>query len=173
MKQMCSENVSILRSEENYIADVNSKNPNESGIKYKAIWYALDDFNLFKQVAVDLMHDILEGVANYTMVLVINSLLSKKYFTLKELNDRAEAFDYGPDTNNKPPLLSSENIFKIKWKLSSIETLNYIRYFSCLISHKVPDDDEHWRLYILLRRVLDFATVQTADWLLIRVYATV
>jgi len=37
MKQMCSENVSILRSEENYIADVNSKNPNESGIKYKAI----------------------------------------------------------------------------------------------------------------------------------------
>jgi len=98
-----------------------------------------------------------EGVGNYTMVLVINSLLAKEYFTLKELNDRAEAFDYGPDTNNKPPLLSSENIYKIKWKMSSIETLHYIRYFSCLISHKIPDDDEHWPLYVLLRRVLDFA----------------
>lgn len=65
-------------------------------------------------MAVDLMHDILEDIANYTMVLIINSLLSKKYFILKELNDRAEAFDYGPDINNKLPLLSSENIFNIK-----------------------------------------------------------
>lgn len=42
MKQMCSEDVSILRNEENYIADVNSKSPNKTDVKYKAIWYALD-----------------------------------------------------------------------------------------------------------------------------------
>jgi len=162
VKQMCSD-ISLLRNEENYVADVNTKNSNETGVKYKAIWYAVDNFNLFKHVAVDMMHDILEGVGNYTMILVINSLIAKKYFTLKELNDRAEAFDYGPDTNNKPPLLSSENLYKIKWKMSSIETLHYIRYFSCLISHKIPDDDKHWRLYVLLRRVLDFAMTDSVD----------
>lgn len=45
----------------------------------------------------------------------------------------------------------------------NIETLNYIKYFSCLISHKVPDDDKHWRLYILLRRILDFAMTDSVD----------
>lgn len=163
VQQMCSEDTSLLRNKENYVADINSNNPNKTGVKYKAIWYALDDFNLFKHVAVDVMHDILEGVAKYTMVLIINSLLSKKYFTLKELNDRAEAFDYDPDINNKPPLLYSENVSKIKWKMSSSETFNYIRYFSCLISHKVPDDDEHWHLYILLRRVLHFSMTDSVD----------
>ncbi|XP_011858359.1 PREDICTED: uncharacterized protein LOC105555920, partial [Vollenhovia emeryi] len=163
VQHMCSEDISLLRNEENYFADVDTNNVSETGVKHKAIWYKLPDFNLFKHVAVDMMHDILEGVANYTMSLVINSLLVKKYFTLKELNSRAESFDYDCDTNSKPPLLSSESAFKIKWKMSSIETLNYVRYFSCLISHKVPDNDEHWRLYILLRRVLDFAMTDCVD----------
>lgn len=157
VQNMCSEDISLLRNKENYLADVDKNNSSETGVRHKAIWYALDNFDLFKQVAVDIMHDILEGVASYTMTLVINSLLAKKYFTIKELNDRAQAFDYGPDTNNQPPLLSSESAYKIKWKMSSIETLNYVRYFSCLVSHRVPEDDEHWRLYILLRRMLDFA----------------
>lgn len=66
------------------------------------------------------MHDILEGVARYTMTLIINSLLTKKFFTIQELNDRAKTFDYGPDTNNKPPSLSLESVLKIKWKMSLI-----------------------------------------------------
>lgn len=163
VQNMCFEDISLLRNEDNYFADVNSKNLSETGVRHKAIWYALDGFHLFEQVAVDMMHDILEGVVNYTMTLVINSLLLKKYFTLKELNNKAETFDYGPDTNNKPPLLSSENAFKIKWKMSAIESLNYVRYFSCLVSHKVPENDEHWRLYILLRRVLDFTMTDCVD----------
>lgn len=162
-QQMCSEDISLLRNEDNYLSDIQTNNCNITGVRHKAIWYELDNFQLFEQVAVDVMHDILEGVAKYTMELVINSLLSKKYFNIQELNERANTFDYGPDSNNKPPLLSSESTFKIKWKMSSIEALNYIRYFSCLVSHKVPDDDEHWHLYILLKRVLDFAMTDSVN----------
>jgi len=51
VKQMCSEDISLLRNEENYVANVNTKNSNETGVRYKAIWYAVDNFNLFKHVA--------------------------------------------------------------------------------------------------------------------------
>ncbi|KYN02053.1 hypothetical protein ALC62_07169 [Cyphomyrmex costatus] len=141
IQQMSSEDISLLRNEENYAADIAIENPSETGIRHRAIWYKLDNFYLFKQVAVDVMHDILEGIVRYVMTFVINSLLKKKLFSIQELNERAKAFDYGPDTNNKPPLLSLQNTFKIKWKMSSSEALNYIRYFSCLISHKIPDND--------------------------------
>jgi len=63
VKQMCFEDISLLQNEENYVAD--TKNSNETGVRYKAIWYAVNDFNLFKHVAIDMMHDILEGVDNY------------------------------------------------------------------------------------------------------------
>lgn len=162
-QRMCIEDTSLLRNAENYLIDVDSNNCSITGIRHKAIWYALDDFDLFKHVAVDMMHDILEGVVNYTMTLVINSLVLKKYFTVQELNDRAESFDYGADANSKPPLLSSESLSKIKWKMSAIESLIYVRYFSCFISHKIPDNNEHWHLYILLRRIIDFAMTDSVN----------
>lgn len=114
IQRLCFEDSSLPRNDDNYIADVNAKNPSATGVKYKAIWYTLDDFNLFKHVAVDVMHDILEGVANYTMTFVINSLLAKRLFTIQELNDKIEVFDYGPDSNNKPRLLSLESAFQIQ-----------------------------------------------------------
>jgi hypothetical protein len=163
LQQMCFEDISLLRTNENYTIDIATKNVNETGVKYQAVFYSLDNFNFFEQVAVDIMHDILEGVAKYTMTFIINSLLTKNIFSIRELNDRAKAFDYGPDLNNKPPLLSVQNTCNIRWKMSSIEALNYVKYFSCYIAHKVPDNDEHWSLYILLRRILDYAMTDSVD----------
>lgn len=63
MKTQCLENEELLRTLSNYESDLRLGNPSETGIKEKCIWFDVIDFDLFNQVGVDCMHDILEGVA--------------------------------------------------------------------------------------------------------------
>jgi len=46
-------------------------------------------------IVCDFMHDIPEGVARYDMAVIINHLITNKYFTLDILNKRIELFNYG------------------------------------------------------------------------------
>ena len=68
----------------------------------------------------DAMHDILEGVLQYTTKEVLKVyILKKKFFSLECLNNRIAAFDYGyHNDKNKPAqilrkrLLSDDNSLK-------------------------------------------------------------
>lgn len=41
-----------------------------TGIKERCIWQNLENFDLFKNVAVDLLHDLLEGCCKYVICLL-------------------------------------------------------------------------------------------------------
>ena len=66
------------------------------------------------------MHDILEGVLQYTVKEVLKVyILEKQFFSLDALNSRIKSFDYGyhNDTNKPAPiqrqrLLSNDNSLK-------------------------------------------------------------
>ena len=51
-------------------------------------------FNTCENFAVDIMHDILEGVAQYEIKLLILHLI-EKYTTSKEIDRRIKSFNYG------------------------------------------------------------------------------
>ena len=55
-------------------------------------------------IAPDIMHDILEGVLQLSLLMLLKTLIyEKSYFQLSILNTRIESFCYGPiDTMNKP-----------------------------------------------------------------------
>ena len=56
----------------------------------------------------DLMHDMLEGVCKYDLVLLYKYLASNKYITLDLLNKRLQLLNYGyHDIGNKPPIITS------------------------------------------------------------------
>lgn len=93
------------------------------------------------------------------MVEIIKGLLLKKYFTLENLNYRITFFNYGPDSNCKPPQFTETGV-NIKWKMSAMESFNFIRYFPCFVSHKVPYEDQHWTLYLLLRKLLELTMTE-------------
>ncbi|XP_022821285.1 uncharacterized protein LOC111352853 isoform X1 [Spodoptera litura] len=156
MKNQCVEDTSLLRNDINYQSDLLVGNPSETGIKEKCIWLELNNFSLFDQIAVDWMHDVLEGVAKYIMCLVIKKL-TREYdtFSVDLLNQRLESFSYGPDNRNKPCSLSSEHINNGNIKLSSSEMLTFIRYLSLLVGEFVPEGNEFWKLYIQLRIIID------------------
>lgn len=160
IKTMCTEELSLLRNESNYISDLHLQNPSQTGIKEESLWRQVDGFDMFKHASVDLMHDILEGVVRYAMKEVLKGLFSKKYFNLQELNNRIALFNYGPDSNCKPPQICMESGLIVKWKMSAMEAFNFIRYFPCFVSHKVPYEDQHWELYLLLRKLLDMSMTE-------------
>lgn len=94
---------------------------------------SINHFNLFDQIGVDMMHDILEGVAKYVMVVVlIHYIQDVNMFSIEMLNQKIQGFSYGPDERNAPCTLAWEHINQGNIRLSASEMLTLIRYFSLL-----------------------------------------
>jgi len=61
-------------------------------------------FHVTEGIAPDIMHDILEGVLQLSLLMLLKSLvLDKSYFRLHTLNERIGSYCYGPiEASNKP-----------------------------------------------------------------------
>lgn len=66
-------------------------------------------------LVVDIMHDLLEGVCHYDLCAILEELMYvKRYFTLENLNDRIQSFNYDFDIGNKPSIITLDHIRKEK-----------------------------------------------------------
>ena len=84
---MCTEDPKLLRNVENYEEDVKNIGTSEnSGILERCVFNILPDFHIVINKVVDIMHDIFEGVARYTLQKIITALIEiYKLFTVEEL----------------------------------------------------------------------------------------
>lgn len=105
--QTVTEEADLLRTENNYIIDLEKDEEKETGIVEPCIFHKIPDFYVTKNLSVDVMHDVLEGICQYDLGLILHALIAKKFFTLEELNYRVKAFDYGLNKNKPPEILSS------------------------------------------------------------------
>ncbi|XP_064482426.1 uncharacterized protein LOC135395121 [Ornithodoros turicata] len=105
----------------------------------------------------DVMHDVLEGIIPFVLKHVTASLISFQFFALDDLNKEIIHFPYAVnDRRNKPEQLSRDFIYKkgsIKGNASQIFCL--FRHLGCYVGDRVPSDCPVWRLYTLLREVVD------------------
>ncbi|KAL5245948.1 hypothetical protein ACI65C_013356 [Semiaphis heraclei] len=155
IKTQCYEDQSLLRSTEQYLIDVERNDLSSTGIKEKCVWLDVNDFSLFNQVGVDVMHDMFEGCCKYVMSFILVYYIKElKLFSLEVLNDRISCFDFGPESN-KPCTLSMEHINVGKVRQSASEMLILIRYFALLIGDFVPLGEPIWDLYLTMRKVID------------------
>ena len=107
------------------------------------------------------MHDIFEGVANYTMVNICNNLIFKqKLFSLELLNKCLETFQYREaDISNAIPVIKSEHIqVKKKLMMSSGEMISFTRFFGLFVGDKVKEENKTWELYIKFRKIIAIVT---------------
>lgn len=151
----------LLRTIKSYNEDCDLKNPSVTGIVEPCIFNRVIGLHVCLCLILDIMHDILEGTANYTMVNILNDLIYKKCsFSLDFLNERTESFQYGSlESFNKIPIIRKEHIrTKKKLKMSAFEMLCFTRYFSLLVGDKVKKDDPIWVLYILFRKIIAIIT---------------
>lgn len=55
----------------------------------------------FHTSAVDIMHDLLEGVVQYELKLVFQYLVNQKFLSLELLSQRIQSFNYSYNERNK------------------------------------------------------------------------
>ena len=106
-------------------------------------------------MAPDIMHDILEGVLQLSMAMLLKEFISnRKLFSLKTLNSRVTSFPYGPDAKNKPTPIkesafTSDDNFMKQSGINDIQCL-YMTYmytynsFTDMVFWKVSAPSHWW-----------------------------
>lgn len=167
-KEICQhlqeEDASQLRNRQNYEIDMSMKDPKKTGIKEESVFHCIESFHVTTNFAVDLMHDLFEGVCHYDLCHIINYFTNvKKYFSLARLNLRKQMFDYGPiEIGNKSNEIKSQHIDDSRLKMSASEMICFVSFLSLMIGDLVPRNDEVWIFFLnflqLIELLLRFQT---------------
>ena len=127
--------------------------PYVMGVKKSCPLNSLQYFHTTANFSVDIMHDILEGVAQYEMQLLIQHLI-RNYTTSAEVHRRIQSFNYGfMEQNNKPPgvkLVEGSNDLG----LNAIQSWCLLRHLPIMFGDLVHPNDQHWYLFILLLQIV-------------------
>lgn len=127
-------------------------------IKENSVFNNLSFFHVTANFSVDIMHDILEGVCQYDLLVILESFINKrKLISIQDLNYRINTFNYGYGNISKPPLFNTDFIKYKKIKVSASEMSTLINILGLIIGDKVTDNSEEWQLYIVLRKIIDIA----------------
>lgn len=128
--------------------------PYVMGVKKSCLLNLLQYFHTTANFSVDIMHDILEGVAQFEMKLLIQHLI-QNYTTLAEVHRRIQSFNYGfMEQNNKPPgvqLREGSNDLG----LNATQSWCLLRYLPIMFGDLVHPNDQHWYLFILLLQIVN------------------
>ena len=122
-----------------------------TGIKHGCIFNQLKYFHVMENYAVDAMHDLLEGIVPIELSDILGSLTNDGYFDLDEFNLLLTRFNFSSsDYNSRPTTFSS---FK-NMKMTASECWCIIRNIPYIIGHKIPRDEPHWNLLLLLLEIM-------------------
>ena len=158
-EQICSlirEDVSLLRTKEQYDRDEQELNPSETGIKELCVFSSIEGID-FKSGCYDILHDFDEGCGNRDMCNIILKLINGyEYFSIQFLNDQIQNTKFNFEVKNHPILIDIHYLEKNKrLKMTAAESLFLIRYFGLFVGKLVPRDHEVWKFYIKVRRIAD------------------
>lgn len=125
-----------LRDRNNYDADVAKNNPSLTGIKDECVFHELN-FHCTVNVAVDIQHDLYEGVCPLDVAKIFCTFIEKKFFTLTVINDRIQGFHFSRhDKRNKPPEITEKDLKNKRLRMSSAEMLCLIRNLPMIIGDR-------------------------------------
>ncbi|KAL4718194.1 hypothetical protein ACJJTC_018498 [Scirpophaga incertulas] len=67
----------LKRTMTEYLLDVDICNVSTTGIKAPCVWHSVAGFSVIDHVGVDIMHDLLEGVCKYDLILLIHIYINE------------------------------------------------------------------------------------------------
>lgn len=151
-----TEEINKLRNKTNYTDDIITNNVNETGIRENSIFNNIGTFHVTDNFAVDILHDIFEGILKYDFCNIILLFIRKKTFDLELLNIRKQNFNYGEtEIGNMSPPFQLHQLKKFSIKLSGREMLTFAHFFPLIIGDLVSEDSELWSFVINLIELLD------------------
>jgi hypothetical protein len=127
----------------------------ESGINFNSVLNQLDYFHVSSGCLLpDIFHDLLEGVFPFEGKLLLKHLiLTKKYFTLSQLNAAMETIELGQlDSLDRPSPISHGTLCEKghSLKQQGIQMWVLVRFLPLMIGLFVPELDPHWTNFIRL-----------------------
>ena len=128
------------------------------GINKKSALLTVKFFSMFGGgLPHDAMHDILEGIAPLEIKLFLKYFITNHLFSLIYFNNRLINFNYGYSDNDKPVPILSSVLYNDEKKIrsSASQMLVFIKTLPFLVADKIPEGEDHWRCFILLRKILD------------------
>lgn len=159
VRSLTLEDPTLLRDRNSYDSDLLTADSSQTGLKRHSVLNNLSFYHVSDNVAVDTMHDVLEGVGPYEVKLVLNSLIEQSYLTLERLNYRIRSFDYGfCDKPNKPSAISKNDLRNPEGSMrqSASQTWCLLRLLPKMIGDLIPMDSKHWELLLLLLHCMEF-----------------
>ncbi|XP_065675481.1 uncharacterized protein LOC136091702 [Hydra vulgaris] len=159
-EKLLQETVLTLRTETLHKYHLQGINAGISGRVYGVVkrcpFLDLSYFKLTKSFPPDLMHDLHEGIIPLILKLLISNLHCDGIVTVSQLNYEIENFKFLKiDKKNKPiiiPLTVPSGTGNIVGSAS--EKFNLFYFLTYLIGDRVPINNKHWKLYLLLRDIL-------------------
>lgn len=149
----------ILRQKELFEMHCNvlESDPQKSsafGLKKNSSLNSLQFFHVCDNFSFDIMHDVLEGVAQYELKLLME-YLSENVLSKPDLLCRVYAFDYGyVERKNRPTRVNLESSGN-NIGLNSIQTLCLVRNIPLLFGDVVPQGNKNWSLLLLLLQIIN------------------
>lgn len=138
----------LYRTVESYEYALQHQTFTESGIQRDSVFNKIPGLHVTDLKIVDAMHDYFEGYAHDAITVCLNTFLSRKYFTLEDLNDRVKFFDYEiNDRKNIPVPIKREHLESFKLKMTASQMKSFIENISLMIGDFVPDVPE-WEFLI-------------------------
>ncbi|CAH1114429.1 unnamed protein product [Psylliodes chrysocephalus] len=156
-QSLTSENIASLRTKENYKQDTEKNDEKTTGIVQYSPFNDIPSFHVTDNFAVDIMHDIFEGVCHYDICqIIIYYITDLKLFTLDTLNIRKNTCNYGPiEIGNMSPPITMEHLTKRRLKMSARQMMTFVHFFSFIIGDLIPKDDEVWNFFLCLLKIID------------------
>lgn len=157
MHSMNRENSNLLRTVSQYNTDITNNEISSSGIKHECIFNKLQSFHAVQNFAVDIMHDIYEGVCNYDLSAILKYIIEEKaYITLNGFNEKKSLFDYGiNDIGNISQPIEQKHIHNNKFNMSASEMRCFVNFFPLIIGELIPTEDEVWTFLLKLIQIID------------------
>ena len=153
IKIMTKENSSVIRNRHSYAVNLDTNEPSETGIKFNSIINNIDGFHITENYFVDIMHDVLEGSANFGMSLVIHHYVLLNIFSLESLNNALKYFPF-VNISNRPPPVKLSYLLRNDLGYSASEMLHLVMYFALIVGHFIPDECPVWKYYLALREIV-------------------
>ncbi|KAK0150881.1 hypothetical protein N1851_008003 [Merluccius polli] len=125
------------------------------GVKQTCLLNDLQYFHVSDNYAVDIMHDILEGVGQFELKLLFGYLTDNNIISKTDVCNRIYSYNYGfVERKNRPTRINLEQTGN-GIGLNAIQTFCLIQNIPLIFGDVVQEGNAHWRLLLLLLQIMN------------------
>lgn len=152
-----AENTHMLRNRMNYTVCTDREDSLEIGISSECVFNNVPSFHCTENFAVDIMHDVFEGVCHHVLCKSLLYFMKiMRFFNIDTLNNRISHFVYEDnDKGNEKHAITYKELESSRLKLSARQMMSFCHYFTVLFGELIPNSDVVWNFLLNFFELID------------------